>query len=442
MNTEDDQTAKIDYMADESPPLFITLLQGLSHLSLYPVAYAFPVMLVQSAGVSVADAISLSQITFLTMGIATILMTLKPEILGSGYLCPATACPSFFTASLLAAKSGGLGLLSGMLIFTGIFQAVFAKAISRVKFLLEPEIMGVVVLMIGMTALSITAPIFAGRPQAGIPFDLKSFLIGLSTFLIMLIPVIRKNNFWRRYSVLAGVVFGISASYILHISNPMINPPDNLAWFSFPPVGSFGWSFQVSLIPVFIIAGIASVLKTAACISACREINGESTDDSSLDTIGGGMLSVGLSNIISGLAGGMGNSAAAGNIGLSFATGISSRRVGFALGGMLILLSLSPGLAGEIVDIATPVVGACLLYVTSFMLVLAFRLLTAKAFDARKIFTLGIALSFGFCVDVMPELFSGAGTSTISDRLNLATILAIALSLIFRIGQPKTMKKS
>ena len=42
---------------------------------------------------------------------------------------------------------------------------------------------------------------------------------------------------------------------------------------------------------------------------------------------------------------------------------------------------------------------------TSFMLVLAFRLMTAQTFDARKTFVLGIAITFGFCVELMPELF-------------------------------------
>ncbi len=430
----------VNIKADQNVSLFVTLLQGISHVCLYPVAFFFPIMLIQSAGVSVTDAISLSQLTLLTMGVATILMCIKPGIMGSGYLCPATACPSFFTASLIAAKTGGLALLSGMLIFTGVFQIIFSRILKYLKFLLKPEVMGVVVLMIGMTALTVTAPIFVGMPAPGISFDGKTFAIGVITFLIMLIPAFRKNEFWRRNSVLIGFVVGIAISVIFKIDNPLIDVPRGLAFVALPPIGGFGWSFEIALIPLFIIAALASLLKTAACVAACKELNNEIGKNESLKAEGGGMLSIGIANLVSGAVGGMGNSTAAGNIGLSLATGIASRKVGFTLGAILVLFSFSPWLAGQIIDIATPVVGACLLYVTSFMLVLAFRLLTAIAFDAKKIFTLGIALSFGFCVDIMPDLFK-VGSSTIADRLNLATILAVLLSLVFLIGKSDAGKK-
>jgi hypothetical protein len=104
MKTDDKQAMNITYKAGQNPPLFITLLQGLSHLSLYPVALAFPFMLIQLANISVTDAVGLSQVTFLTMVIASILLALKPGVLlGSGYLCQ-----SFFTAAIFAARFAGL----------------------------------------------------------------------------------------------------------------------------------------------------------------------------------------------------------------------------------------------------------------------------------------------------------------------------------------------
>jgi hypothetical protein len=103
MKTDDNQAMNITYKAGQNPPLFITLLQGLLHLSLYPVALAFPLMLIQLANISVTDAVGLPQVTFLTMGIALILLALKPGVLGSGYLYP-----SFFTAAIFAARFAGL----------------------------------------------------------------------------------------------------------------------------------------------------------------------------------------------------------------------------------------------------------------------------------------------------------------------------------------------
>jgi xanthine permease XanP len=438
MDSVENPDLKIDYKTDQTPPLVLSILSGLSHVFLYPVAFSLPVILLNSAGVSVDDTIRFSQVSLLAFGIANILMSLRQKGIGSGYLCPVTGCPSFYTASIIAAKAGGIALISGMLLLTGFFQSIISRILIRFRFLIAPEVMGVVVLVIGMDALTIAAPVFTGNINTEMRFNSGSFLVAVVTFLIMIVPEIRSSSIWKRYSVLIGVASGMAVSFIINLDNPLIDRPDKLSFFSVPPIGYFGLSFEWKLFPLFIIAGLASVIKSAACVVASRQVNGENTDDGKTEAIGGGMLSIGLSNILAGATGAMGISASAGNVGLSLANGVASRKVGFIIGAMLIGLSFSPAATGYLLDISFPVAGACLLYVTSFMLVLAFRLLTAQTFDVRKTFILGISISFGFCVNVIPELYGVTESSIMADRVNMATILAIILSIFFRIGLPNT----
>jgi len=60
--------------------------------------------------------------------------------------------------------------------------------------------------------------------------------------------------------------------------------------------------------------------------------------------------------------------------------------------------------------------------------------------DSRKIFVIGASLIFGLSVDMVPNLYSGVHSwvkPVFSSSLSLATICAIGLNLLFRIGISK-----
>jgi len=412
------------------------LLLGASHVALYPVVFTFPVMLCNKAGLTASEALRLSQVSLVMLGVATILQALPRRWVGSGYLCPATGCPSYFSASLLAVKTGGLALMAGMVAVAGLFQLGLAWAIRRWRFLRAPEVMGLVALMLGATAATLAAPLFAGRPSPDMPFNVKSLAVASVTFLLMVVPLVRGWR-WRRYSVLVGLAAGMVLSGLAQAPRPVPAVPADLPIFALPPIAHCGWAFDAALLLPFFIAALASSLKGAACIVACRQMTGEAIGDEAAEPVGKGVLALGVSNLLGGAAGSMGVSASAGNVGLSLATGVASRSVAWVAGVLLIVLGFSPACVGALLALSMPVLGACLLFVTCFMLLLAFRLLTAQSFDARRTFVLGMALAFGFGVDIVPGLFQGSGGTTFSDRLNLATIMAVGLSLLFQLGAPK-----
>ena len=91
----------------------------------------------------------------------------------------------------------------------------------------------------------------------------------------------------------------------------------------------------------------------------------------------------------------MGQSTSSANVGLSIATGATSRRIGFACGGILIVLAFVPKLAVLFAIMPSPVIGALLFFAASFMIVAGVQILTSRMMDARKTFVVGVVSCLG-----------------------------------------------
>lgn len=81
-----------------------------------------------------------------------------------------------------------------------------------------------------------------------------------------------------------------------------------------------------------------------------------------------------------------------------------------------------------------------LIYSACFIILGGFQLLTSRMLDARRIFSLGIALIFGLSVEIVPDLYRSLPAvlkPIFSSSTSVATVLVVFLSLLFRIGLKK-----
>ena len=125
--------ANLIYGPDESPPLGTTLLLGLQHILALSSAFVYPVILLQETGILPEQAERMISTSMIVMGIATTLQTLRYGAMGSGYLCPEQVGPAYLPVSILAVKTGGLPLLAGMTLVSGLFSVVLSRLMSRLR---------------------------------------------------------------------------------------------------------------------------------------------------------------------------------------------------------------------------------------------------------------------------------------------------------------------
>jgi len=172
-------------------------------------------------------------------------------------------------------------------------------------------------------------------------------------------------------------------------------------------------------------------------LTLCQKINDADWKRTDMKSASGGLLTSGLSTLLSGLSGGLAQTTVSSCIGLSLATGTTSRSLAIPTGIMIAALAFFPKLAAVLAVMPAPVVGAILLYSACFIVLGGMQLLTSRMLDSRRIFAVGISLLFGLSVDMAPELYRHVPEGLrplFSSSTALATVLVVSLSLLFRVG--------
>jgi NCS2 family nucleobase:cation symporter-2 len=139
----------------------------------------------------------------------------------------------------------------------------------------------------------------------------------------------------------------------------------------------------------------------------------------------------------SGLLGGMASDTSASNVSLSSASGATSRWIGFVAGGLFILLGFSPQLSTLLSIMPMPVMGAILVFVISFMIMSGLQIILSTKLDTSKIFVLGISLTFGLSLEVLPDLYAQLSPwvrPLFDSSLTFSTVLAVLLNQLLRLG--------
>jgi xanthine permease XanP len=430
--------ANLIYSVDEKPPLSTLLLLGLQHVSVLSVGWIFVVVIVTGIGGTSEQAKNVIQISMIVSGIATILQARTKGPVGSGYLCPMSCGPAYIAASISAGKVGGLPLVFGSVIVSGVFEALLSRVMQRLRALFPSEVTGLVVSMVGIELIVLAAPRFLGFTGPGSSRHLLPIAVALLTLAVMIGPTVWSEGMLRLYPVLLGLVVGYLSAYAVGLLTwPQLNVVLAAPLINLPTRAQSGWAFSLAMLPAFLIASLASTLKTVGDLTLCQKINDAEWKRTDMKSVSGGVLAGSICTIGAGLLGGAGQSTFSGNVGLAIATKATSRHVALPCGIILILLAFCPKLSAVFTVMPQPVMGAILVYVACFMILAGVQVMTSRMLDARKTFVVGISLIFGLSVRMVPGLYADvpdALSSLFSSSLSLATVLVIVLNLLFRIG--------
>jgi NCS2 family nucleobase:cation symporter-2 len=133
----------------------------------------------------------------------------------------------------------------------------------------------------------------------------------------------------------------------------------------------------------------------------------------------------------------MASDTSASNVSLSSASGATSRVIGFVAGGLFILLGFSPKLSALLSIMPAPVMGAILVFVTSFMIMSGLEIILSSKAEVRRTFVIGISLVFGLSLEVLPDLYAQVDPRLrplFESPLTFSTVLAVLLNQLLRIG--------
>jgi xanthine permease XanP len=239
----------------------------------------------------------------------------------------------------------------------------------------------------------------------------------------------------RLYSVLIGLTLGylFSTAFGLLDSDGLVTVAHS-SWISSPLLDGFPTlAFDWSLVPVFLIVSITGALKSFGNLIMCEKINDDRWTGPDMKRVSGGLMADAACVAASGLLGGMASDTSASNVSLAKASGVTSRVIGYAAGLLFVCLGFSPMVTGALALMPAPVMGAILLYVTSFMITSGIQIIWASGLDLRKTFVVGLPLIFGLGINVFPSAITGIPVilrAFVESPLTLTTLLAVALHQI------------
>ena len=427
------------YGVNEKVSFPLAVGMGLQHCLAMSSTLALAVILVEIAGETPHVALDLVRLSMVAAGVGTILQSLNRGPVGSGYLCPNLPGPAYLPASIVAVQTGGMSLLFCMICVAGVFQAILSRFVHKLRSILPPEVTGVIVSMVGMSLVPVGVSNLVGQSDGNAVGDVSEMGLGLLTLAVMIGFTVWGKRFFSLYSVLIGVAIGYTVQIVFDLGPdyPLL-AATNLSLVSIPrPHLPANWTLDAALLIPFMIAGLASLVKAVGDLSTAQRINDETWVRPDMNRIRGGVLADSLSVITAGLIGGMAPSTSSSNVGVSLATGVTSRWIGFSAGALFILCSFFPIISTTFVVLADPVKGAVLIYAACFMIVTGLQLVMTRLLDARKIFVVGSAIAAGLSVDMLPEIYRSvppAFQAFTTSSFSFAVVVAVVLNLIFRIG--------
>ena len=434
------------YGVDDHIPLPTCLLLGLQHSFQVTTALIFAMIVMQGMGASQEVAGFFISMSLLAGGIAALLQALNKKGVGSGYFVPSVCEPAYISASLLAAKLGGLPLVLGMTAISGIFEMAISRIVHRLRKVFTPEVMGLVVAMVGISVIPIAVRNFLGITDISPSINPHVLMVSIVTLGTMVAITVWSKGKLRLFSVIIGMVTGYVVSFLTgllpaaHIQQIFSKP-----LLALPDITLLRWSFNASLILPFAIASLCASVKTIGNLTTCQKINDADWKRPEMPGIRNGLFADGLGMSVSGLIGGMGQSTSTSNIGLSLGTGATSRQIAFTTGGILITLAFFPRFSEIFVVMPQPVMGAAPLFAVCFIIFTGFQIMMSRMMDPRKIFILGISMIFGLSVSALLQVYAQIENPWMrpifTSSLYVATLLAILLTLIFQIGLTKRSRQ-
>jgi xanthine permease XanP len=429
------------YDVDEVPPASLTVALAFQQVLAMSIGWVYVIVAVDSIGGSRFDTQNLLRMSMLASGVTTILQA-RGGLLGSGYLCPASCSLTYLAPTILAGRMGGFPLIFGMTAINGLFTTGLSRCLRFLRTLFPPDVTGLIVSIVGIQLIAIGCPKLLGRSPAHPGASSQAALLGLITLVAMIVPTVWSKAKLRMFPILIGLAVG----YIAAVPIGMLSMADIRAQWSQPFIAmphraAYGFAFSPSLLIPFFVIGIAATLKSVGDITLCQKMNDTTWERTDLKSASGGVLANSLGTMFSGLLGGVAQNNASSCLGLELATGVTSRAVALPAGLIVLALAFIPGLAGTFSIMPPPIIGAELIYSTCFLLLGGLQLMTARMLDARRIFVVGIALAFGISVEIAPELYQSVPEPLrpiFASSVALATVIAVALGLLFRLGLHKT----
>ena len=427
------------YSAEQTPPPAPLFFSSLQHMLLaLSLGMAVPVSVARVAGLDLAHSASLLAAAFFTMGVATLFQTYPGKFLGCGYQSMSVSDSAALAACLLAAEIGGVSLVLGMIVFSGVLKLLMSGFTFRMRKFFPAEVTGTMIFILGINIIPSAFKNFLGTSVNG-TYDYMHLTVAIVTLIFMLACTLFIKPL-KPYTALLGIGFGFVMAIVTGVFDiSSFAQLSNSSLIALPIYMDLSYSFDYRALVPFIVVTIASVVDNIGDFTAVQSSNDVNFKKPNWKSIENGIRGASIGTIISGLAGGPVQSTATTNIGIANASGITSRMVAYVASAMLIVASFFPMITGALSMIPSPVLGAVLMYSGCYIMAGGFSALSSRELDDQRIFVIFLSIFFAVST-LMPGVYSflpKAVAQVIVSPMVMGVAILMITTLLSRIGANK-----
>jgi xanthine/uracil permease len=264
-----------------------------------------------------------------------------------------------------------------------------------------------------------------------------SVITGLITLAAIIASTIWLKGSKRFFAMLIGCAAGYVAAVVQGQLGSFSQVVGQASLVALPQLQLPSFSLEPGFLAGYaIVAMIAAVDNVGVIISTDRLDDAEwSRPD--VGQISRGVSSLGATTLLSSLLGGTHLGLSSTNIGLAFATGVTSRVVGVVAGRIMAVVSLFPAALAVVIAMPDPVLGGILAFAASYFIVAGAQLSLSRMMSPRRMIVVGLSIAAGIAVLTTSRLgvgLTGIIAIVIHSPLMSASLVAIGLNALMRIG--------
>ncbi len=459
---------------DERLPAPRLLALGLQHvLVMYAGAIAVPLIVGRALKLDPEHVAMLISADLFCCGLVSIIQSLgfgrwfgirMPVMMGVTF---AAVGPMVAFANVMPGIDGARAIF-GAIIGAGVISVLIAPAVSKLLRFFPPVVTGSIIAIIGISLMRVgvgwmlggpaflaqrtdvpkllemvdkakaaaaSAPVSLGRiPMVDNPAygSLSRMAISAAVLVFILLLVKYTRGFVANIAVLLGILAGcvVAAGFGLMHFDKVGKAP----WFDIVTPFAFGMPhFDPVMILTMTIVMIVVMIESTGMFLALSDITGKKIDQADLAA---GLRTDGLGTIIGGVFNTFPYTSFSQNVGLVGVTGVRSRWVCVAGGGIMLVLGLLPKMGALVEAIPQFVLGGAGMVMFGMVAATGIRILSNVDFNGNRnnLYIVALSIGFGLLPLVAPRWTQHIAHSLhplLDSGILLTSVVAVLLNLFF-----------
>jgi len=370
-------------------------------------------------------------------GAATALQAARAGRLGAGHILMSGAGPHFIALAILvlALPDAGLATLASLIVVASLVQFALSAWLPLLRRIITPVVAGTALMLIAVMVMSIGIRRIGELPEGVTPAAGPA--VAVATLAVAVMLAMRASGVWRLWAPLIGIVLGCAVAAPLGLYDPQ--PILDARWFDLPDLTAWPgldltpgvefWTF----LPAFLIVSLVSAVKASGDGVIIQQVSRRRPPATDFRVVQGALNANGLGALLSGLAGTLPTIIySPSTVSLITFTGVAARRVGYAMGGVLVALAFLPKVASVLLTIPSPVMGAFLLMIMGLLFVEGMRTVVQDGLDHRKALIVGVSLAIGVGLEsrnVVADLLGESWVASLSNGMTVGVVAAVLMTL-------------